>query len=197
MLPGKKLFAFPTVSNFIFGQCRPVQSWGRMQATRSDQVFRKFAEPPPEGDDFDKCGLQTPISDIFEHLKLPSEHVRMFEQVLKKETDFKRKPEMLSFQLFRRVLIKVLRRIRDLYCVRVKRGGPVSVAAKHMQVLLPTVEDNWWCFLRLLPDGPHQNAWLVSCFQRGSAYRVPSVSLMGSCVLWTYFGQKFTSQVSS
>ncbi|CAJ1411444.1 unnamed protein product [Effrenium voratum] len=96
-------------------------------------VFRKFAEPPPEGDDFDKCGLQTPISDIFEHLKLPSEHVRMFEQVLKKETDFKRKPEMLSFQLFRRVLIKVLRRIRDLYCVRVKRGQFVTAKKRKLE----------------------------------------------------------------
>lgn len=36
---------------------------------------------------------QTSIPDVFESLKIPGQHVNIFETVLRKETNFKRKPE--------------------------------------------------------------------------------------------------------
>ena len=37
-----------------------------------------------------------------------------------------RKPEKISFELFHQILIKVLRRIRDSYCIRIQRGRDVD-----------------------------------------------------------------------
>eukprot|EP00434_Breviolum_minutum_P009068 symbB.v1.2.007984.t1/scaffold496.1/size195705/8 len=76
---------------------------------------------------------QTSIPDVFESLKIPGQHVNIFETVLRKETNFKRKPEKISYDLFHQVFIKVLRRIRDTFCVRIQRGQFVTKKTRRLE----------------------------------------------------------------
>ncbi|CAL1134794.1 unnamed protein product [Cladocopium goreaui] len=75
----------------------------------------------------------TSIHGVFERLKIPPEHLIIFETVLRKETNFKRKPEKIPYDLFHQVLIKVLRRIRDTYCIRIQRGQFVTRKTRRLE----------------------------------------------------------------
>ena len=134
-----------------------------IRATRCHQAYDKICQDvflqhaSVEGDMESQLPL-TSIHGVFERLKIPPEHLIIFETVLRKETNFKRKPEKMlgyfcrrqtcssylqgdffsrefrsisgqkrsqpriPYDLFHQVLIKVLRRIRDTYCMRIQRG---------------------------------------------------------------------------
>ncbi|CAK8991438.1 Calcium-dependent protein kinase 1 (PbCDPK1) [Durusdinium trenchii] len=98
-----------------------------------EDVFRQHAFPS-DGAELEKCLLPaTAIPEVFQRLKIPAEHVNIFETVLRKETNFKRKPEKISFELFHQILIKVLRRIRDSYCIRIQRGQFVTRKRRRLE----------------------------------------------------------------
>ena len=135
----------------------------QIRATRCHQAYDKICQDvflqhaSVEGDMESQLPL-TSIHGVFERLKIPPEHLSIFETVLRKETNFKRKPEKMlgyfcrrqtcssylqgdffsrefrsisgqkrsqpriPYDLFHQVLIKVLRRIRDTYCIRIQKG---------------------------------------------------------------------------
>eukprot|EP00913_Durusdinium_trenchii_P034326 g32116.t1 len=65
-----------------------------------EDVFRQHAFPS-DGAELEKCLLPaTAIPEVFQRLKIPAEHVNIFETVL--------------------------RRIRDSYCIRIQRGQFVT-----------------------------------------------------------------------
>ncbi|CAE7492433.1 unnamed protein product [Symbiodinium natans] len=110
-------------------------------AKLSSAVFQKFAlQSPTERLPKSELPLSS-MTQVFEHLQLPSQHLSLFWTVLRREMQFSRRPETISLEIFQAVLVKVLRRIRDSYCVRVGRGQMVTQNRKQLEEEYESLED--------------------------------------------------------
>eukprot|EP00927_Polykrikos_kofoidii_P040659 TRINITY_DN34705_c0_g2_i1.p1 TRINITY_DN34705_c0_g2~~TRINITY_DN34705_c0_g2_i1.p1 ORF type:complete len:1003 (-),score=230.81 TRINITY_DN34705_c0_g2_i1:67-2952(-) len=74
----------------------------------------------------DVAGKELPTSRlgaVFEVLRIPVEHTQLFWTVLKRDLQWEETntPKAIKFVTFHSVLVKTLRRIRDIYCVRVSK----------------------------------------------------------------------------
>ncbi|CAE7203737.1 CPK4 [Symbiodinium sp. CCMP2592] len=110
-------------------------------AKLSTTVFQKFAlQNPSERLTKSELPLAS-MTQVLEYLQIPTQHLSLFWTVLRREMQFSRRPETISLEVFQAVLVKVLRRIRDSYCVRVGRGQMVTQNRKQLEEEYEALED--------------------------------------------------------